>query len=226
MDRTLEPHDRHGFHTITLGCKLNQFDGAAIEGELERRGFIPEPDPALAAVVVLNTCTVTHRADADARKIVRRVRRDNPGCVLLVTGCYAERDAASLAAVGGIDRVFGNRDKPFLTSILDDLGLASSRPPPAPNLSETDRGCEGFAALPQPQALHFGRRARAFLKVQDGCRLACSYCIIPAVRGPSRSVPPESLCAAALALFEHGYGEVVLTGVNTGDYGRDLDVRR
>jgi threonylcarbamoyladenosine tRNA methylthiotransferase MtaB len=211
-----------GFHTITLGCKLNQFDSAGIEGELVRRGLVHEPDPGEAAVVVINTCTVTHRADADARKLIRRVRRQNPTCRLLVTGCYAESDAAAIRAVGGVDRVFGNRDKPQLPRILDELGVADvTKRPGGLDPVESDRGCD--AAIDLPGSLHFGKRSRAFLKVQDGCRLACSYCIIPEVRGPSRSVPVDRLMRAARDLFDNGYPEIVLTGINTGDYGRDLE---
>jgi threonylcarbamoyladenosine tRNA methylthiotransferase MtaB len=211
--------DAPGFHTITLGCKLNQFDGAAIEGELARRGFRPESDPARAAVVIVNTCTVTQRADADARKLIRRVRRGNPGCRLLVTGCYAERAPQALRALDGVDLVFGNREKPRLGSLLDELGLGAGAEGAAG--AGGDRGCDAGAAL--PRALHFGQRSRAFLKIQEGCRLACSYCIIPVVRGPSRSVPPAEVLAAARRLFDAGHREIVLTGVNTGDYGRDLD---
>jgi len=207
-----------GFHTITLGCKLNQFDSAAIEGELARRGFTPESDLRLAAVVVVNTCTVTHRADADARKLIRSVRRGNDHCKLLVTGCYAEAEARTLERITGVDRVFGNRDKPRLASILDDLGVEASA-----SVGGGDRGCDGTV---DPSAgLHFGERSRAFLKVQEGCRLACSYCIIPRVRGASRSVAPDQLEEVFAALLRRGYPEVVLTGVNTGDYGRDLDER-
>jgi len=212
---------KRGFHTVTLGCKLNQFDGAAIEGELLRRGFAPEPDRARAEVVVINTCTVTHRADAEARRLVRGVRRHNPRCTLLVTGCYAERDPARVESIGGIDRVFGNGDKSRLGEILDELGLGgpdtadSSRPGAA-----TDRGCDAHESL--PAALHFGDRARAFLKIQEGCRLACSYCVIPRVRGASRSVPPEEVERAFSMLASSGYREIVLTGVNSGDWGLDL----
>ena len=121
------------FHTVTLGCKLNQFDTAAVEGELARRGYVPAPDAGDASVVVINTCTVTGKADADARRIVRSVRRANRHCRLLVTGCYAERDAQALEALGGIDRVFGNRDKPRLEAILDELGI-HGEPPTADTL--------------------------------------------------------------------------------------------
>ena len=211
-----------GFHTITLGCKLNQFDGAAIAGELARRGFEPQPDRSRAAVVVINTCTVTHKADAEARKLIRSVRRQNPDCTLLVTGCYAELAARELAAMHEVDRVFGNRDKPRLASILDEIGLGLGEANPESSAEPSgDRGCDAVAGL--PRALHFGERARAYLKIQEGCRLACSYCIIPEVRGPSRSVPPRWIEHELVALLDRGYREVVLTGVNSGDYGRDLD---
>jgi len=208
---------RPGFHTITLGCKLNQFDSAAIEGELARRGYDSQPAVEGAALVVINTCTVTHRADADARKLIRRVRRANPDCRLLVTGCYAELEPDEVSEVGRIDAVFGNRDKARLGAILDELGLDGPGPATDTEVAGADRGCDA--------ALHFGNRARAFLKVQEGCRLACSYCIIPTVRGASRSVPPAIVERAALDLFGRGYREIVLTGINTGDYGRDLDPR-
>jgi threonylcarbamoyladenosine tRNA methylthiotransferase MtaB len=207
-----------GFHSITLGCKLNQFDTAALEGELVRRGLGPERDLARASVVVVNTCTVTGRADSDARKRIRQVRRRNPDCKLIVTGCYAERAAAELRAIPGVDLVFGNREKHAVGLLLDDV-LPDT--PAAPLPTTSDRGCD--AALDLPPALHFGDRSRAFLKVQEGCRLACSYCVIPSVRGPSRSVPPRRVRAAATSLFDSGYREIVLTGVNVGDYGRDLE---
>jgi threonylcarbamoyladenosine tRNA methylthiotransferase MtaB len=213
-----------GFHTVTLGCKLNQFDTAAIEGELCRRGLAREADPSLASIIVVNTCTVTGRADADARKRIRALRRENPSCRLLVTGCYAEGDPEAIRRIPGVDLVFGNRDKPRLPRTLDDLGIGTASPAPGPIGSVAgDRGCD--AALELPPALHFGDRSRAFLKVQEGCRLACSYCVIPAVRGPSRSVPLARVERAARSLYEAGYREIVLTGINVGDYGRDLEPR-
>jgi len=203
------------FHSITLGCKLNQFDSAAMEGELARRGFTEDSDRDRAGVVIINTCTVTHRADADARKLIRSVRRNNPDCRLLVTGCFAERDADAIRRIPGVDRVFGNREKPVIASILDEIGLTGS---PA---GRDDAGCEESLSL--PDSLHFGDRSRAFLKIQEGCDLVCSYCIIPQVRGRSRSAPLDQVESALEALFRRGYREVVLTGVNTGDYGKDLD---
>ena len=206
-----------GFHTVTLGCKLNQFDTAAIEGELVRRGFHAERDPARASVIVVNTCTVTGKADADARKRIRHLRRANPGCRLLVTGCYAELDPRAIRSIEGVDGVFGNQEKSRLPRILDELGIGAEKVAAAGG----DRGCD--ATLSMPRALHFGDRSRAFLRVQEGCRLACSYCIIPKVRGASRSLPPDAVREAARSLYRAGYREIVLTGVNVGDYGRDLE---
>ena len=111
------------FHSITLGCKLNQFDSAALEGELVRRGFVATDDPRNADVFVINTCTVTHRADADARKLARRFRAASPSAVTFVTGCYAERDADALRAIPEIDHVFGNRAKAGFGAMLDRLGI-------------------------------------------------------------------------------------------------------
>lgn len=207
---------RPAFHSVTLGCKLNRFDTAALEGALAARGWVAADDPRDAAIVIVNTCTVTHRADAAARKAIRRIRRENPGCKLWVTGCCAERDPRALRAIDGVDRVFGNRAKPDFAAWLD--GTESDEAAPA---AGGDRGCDG-AALP---ALHFGRRTRAYLRVQDGCRLACSYCIIPEVRGGSRSVPADAVLRAAAHLRARGFREIVLTGVNTGDWGRDLEPR-
>ncbi len=212
---------RRRFHTITLGCKLNQFDSAAMEGELLRRGFAAEPDRNQAGVVIINTCTVTHRADSEARKLIRSVRRNNPECRLLVTGCFAELDAAAIEQIPGVDRVFGNREKPMIPTILDQLGM---RGPDRLHTDRIDAGCDDTLRL--PETLHFGERSRAFLKVQEGCDLVCSYCIIPKVRGLSRSVDTAEIQAAMRRLFRSGYGEVVLTGVNTGDYGKDLQPAR
>jgi threonylcarbamoyladenosine tRNA methylthiotransferase MtaB len=199
------------YHVVTLGCKLNQFDTAAIEGMLRGRGLERAEDPGGADVLVVNTCTVTSRADADARRLVRRLRRASPAARLLVTGCYAERRPADLAALSGVDAVVGNSGRARLPSLLDRWA--------GPRADAVDHGCE---TRPLPEALHFGR-TRAYLKVQEGCDLRCSYCIIPTVRGASRSVPPGEVEGGLRRLVERGFREVVLTGVNTGDWGKDLD---
>ncbi len=199
------------FHIRTFGCKLNQFDSAVVESDLRARGLVPSDGPGEASVVVINTCTVTHRADADARRLARRIRRENPDCFVVATGCLAERAPQELESLPEIDLVVRRGERARLGELVaaraTDSG-ALTGPGETPS-------CAG--------ALSFGDRTRAFLKVQEGCALRCSYCIIPEVRGPSVSVPPELLATQLQRLIDSGYQEVVLTGVNTGDYGRDLE---
>ncbi|MGD8377177.1 MAG: MiaB/RimO family radical SAM methylthiotransferase, partial [Acidobacteriota bacterium] len=203
------------FHVKTLGCKLNQFDSAAVESDLRSRGLLHAGRAADASVVVINTCTVTHRADADARALFRRVRRENPGCLLVATGCLAERDPEAVGTMPEVDLVVRRRDRERIGELI--AARADARfpglltgPGPAPS-------CTG--------ALRFGERTRALLKVQEGCDLRCAYCVIPQVRGPSRSVAPEDVETRVRDLIRAGYREIVLTGVNTGDYGLDLSPR-
>ncbi len=213
------------YRIVTLGCKLNQADAAALEARLRRLGLeraddadagSPDRDPG-ADLVVLNTCTVTAAADREARQIARRLRRRNPRATLIATGCYAERDASALRAIAGIDHVVGLRDQAARVASLAAaaLGLTIDR-------EERELGpfgaTEGCDPLPDPT-----QRTRALLKIQDGCDLRCSYCVIPSVRGGSRSLPPDLVLRRIERLAEAGYREIVLTGVNTGDYGRDLD---
>jgi threonylcarbamoyladenosine tRNA methylthiotransferase MtaB len=197
------------YQLVTLGCKLNQFDSAEIEGMLHRRGLAGSEGTGDTELVVVNTCTVTGRADAEARRLVRRLRRRHPGARVLVTGCYAERDPGALAGIPGVDAVVGNGSREELPEILDRwLGPPVDGP--------------GHPGIRQ---LHFGHRTRAYLKVQEGCDLRCSYCVIPRVRGASRSIPPDQVEHGLAGLVMEGFREVVLTGVNTGDWGRDLDPR-
>ena len=199
-------------HVTTLGCKLNQFDSAEIAGSL--RGTATRVDnPADADLVLVNTCTVTGAADADARQILRRRRRENPRALIVAAGCYAERDPETVGSLPGVDRVLRREERPRAAEII--LDLLRVRFP-----EKLADGCADRAAvetLPE-----FGDRSRAFLRVQEGCDLRCSYCVIPSVRGPSRSVDPATVERRFRALLAAGYKEVVLTGVNTGDYGKDL----
>jgi threonylcarbamoyladenosine tRNA methylthiotransferase MtaB len=220
------------YRILTLGCKLNQSESGALEGRLLALGMRraagdpcgpglhageAESVPATGAdVVILNTCTVTHNADREARQIARRLRRANPHALLIVTGCYAERDAAAVAALSEIDHVVGLNDElariPALAAAATGLPFDAAAPPLG--RFGTTGGCD---PLPDP-----GDRTRTYLKIQDGCDLRCAYCIIPSVRGGSRSVPPEMVLTALRRLIALGSREIVFTGVNTGDYGRDL----
>jgi len=209
------------YRIVTLGCKLNQADSAGLEARLRLLGMRRAPAegeaPAGADVVILNTCTVTENADREARRIARRMRGANPGALLIATGCYAERDPAGLRAVPGIDHVvpLGERDEKVPALLAAAFGIDPRHVDLDLGPMGTTEGCE-----PDPGPVD---RTRALLKVQDGCDLRCSYCIIPSVRGRSRSLPPRDVLERLGRLVDAGYREIVLTGVNTGDYGRDLD---
>jgi len=204
------------YRIVTLGCKLNQADSSALEGRLRALGF--DRSSGGADLVILNTCTVTARADREARQIARRLRGDHPRAVLIATGCYAERDPAGLRSIAGVDHVVPLREQVETVPALAAraFGLADASSPPL------DLGPFGATAGCDP-APGPGDRTRALLKVQDGCNLRCSYCIIPAVRGDSRSLQPAAVLDRIARLTEAGYREIVFTGVNTGDYGRDLE---
>jgi threonylcarbamoyladenosine tRNA methylthiotransferase MtaB len=197
------------YHVVTLGCKLNQFDTASAEGVLRAGAMTPTDEPAAADVIILNTCTVTGRADAEGRRLARRLRRLNPGARIVATGCYAERDPDALRRTGAFDDVVGLRERERLPAAL--LGA----------LADADACAAGSAV-----ALSFGDRARAWLRVQEGCDLACSYCVIPRVRGPGRSVPVPQALAELRRFRDGGIVEVGLTGVNTGSWGQDLSPRQ
>ena len=201
-----------GLHVTTLGCKLNQLDTAELSGDL-RGSVTPVSDPGLARLVIVNTCTVTGAADADARKLLRRRRRESPTALIVATGCLAERDPGSLRALPEVDLVLERAQRPDAARII--LDRLRDRFP-----SAMADGCADRAvgeSLPD-----FGSRSRASLRVQEGCDLRCSYCVIPRVRGASRSVDPSDLTRRLRRLAEAGFKEIVLTGVNTGDYGKDL----
>ncbi|MFQ5718312.1 MAG: tRNA (N(6)-L-threonylcarbamoyladenosine(37)-C(2))-methylthiotransferase MtaB [Acidobacteriota bacterium] len=190
----------------TLGCKLNQADTARLAAELDARGMQPVSTPAQADLMVVNTCTVTSRADADGRHALRRLRRANPDARLIAMGCTASRDPRSLSALDGVDVVSPGCDpRPVIRAAM------------AAFPGDIDAGATPYHIVPTIPG-----RTRAYLKVQDGCDLACAYCIIPSVRGRSRSIPAAEIEASLARLIGAGFVEVVLTGVNTGDWGRDL----
>lgn len=202
-----------GLHVTTLGCKLNQLDSAELAGAVESARLPLVDDPTQAALVVVNTCTVTAAADADARQILRRRRRESPRALIVATGCFAERDPEALRAMPEVDLVLRREDRTAAAGII--LERLRERFP--------DLLADGCADRLASETLpDFGSRTRAFLRVQEGCDLRCSYCIIPSVRGESRSVPPADVERRFRDLLAAGYKEVVLTGVNTGDYGKDL----
>lgn len=199
----------------TFGCKVNQHESHLLEDALLEAGFglVSERDPA--DLVVINSCTVTHKADSDARKAIRQALRRNPDTYVVLTGCYAQVAPATAARQMGIDLILGNREKYDIAALIPpELQKRDS-----PQIFVGD--VQTSAPLSLPHAPASGSRARAYLKVQEGCHLRCAYCIVPIARGEERSVPPAEVLQAAREYAEQGYSEIVLTGVHLGGYGRD-----
>jgi threonylcarbamoyladenosine tRNA methylthiotransferase MtaB len=197
----------------TLGCKVNQYDTAAIESRLRSAGCTIVPFDVGADVYVVNTCTVTDRADAESRQLARRAHRLNPAARVVLTGCFAQTSPAS-AAMPGVDHVVG------LNRLPDLVRAVRGEAPGARILVDDLRTARQVKTL---GAETFTGQTRAFLKIQEGCDLFCSFCIVPFARGRSRSVPPRQVLAQLQLLASRGFREVVLTGVHLGGYGADLD---
>jgi threonylcarbamoyladenosine tRNA methylthiotransferase MtaB len=221
------------FYVENFGCRATQADGAAIERQFQERGLDRADTARQAQVVVLNTCTVTAAADQDARAAIRRIRRQNPECQIVVTGCYAQRAPEEVAALPGVSCVVGNSHKHVLVQIavpsvspmgsgLSVLGSGDACAILEPiSVSDIFAHTELLAA---PVFDAANERTRPNLKVQDGCDNRCSFCVIPSVRGQSRSLPLERVLAEVNTLVAAGYREVVISGINLGRWGRDLEV--
>ncbi|MFB3885535.1 MAG: tRNA (N(6)-L-threonylcarbamoyladenosine(37)-C(2))-methylthiotransferase MtaB [Thermodesulfobacteriota bacterium] len=199
----------------TLGCKVNQFESEALMSALEQKGYRLVPFGEGADITIINTCTVTHRADFQSRQMIRRAIRSNPNSLVVVTGCYSQVEPEAMAGIEGVRYLFGNREK---DQIPDLLPLMQEGKLPKIQVSNI----EEETALRDIPLHSFHRHTRAFLKIQDGCNSRCSYCIVPHARGPSRSLPLEKIIPHLGALKEKGFKEVVLTGIHIGSYGRDL----
>ncbi len=221
------------FAVKNFGCRATQADGAAIATDLSARGLAAAAGGG-ADVYVVNTCTVTAEADRDARREIRRLRRENPRAEILVTGCYAQRKPEELAALEGVKWVVGNSHKsaigetlaPRLVQIAgsgQSGSLAYHGQIPGGGLLVGEIGAQTRWTA-QPVFDAGGDRSRPNVKVQDGCNNRCSFCIIPSVRGRSRSATAENAIHQVRALAAD-YPEVVLTGINLGRWGRDLDGR-
>jgi threonylcarbamoyladenosine tRNA methylthiotransferase MtaB len=252
------------FFIQQFGCRATQADGAAIERQLLDRGLTPASDAAAAAVVVLNTCTVTGAADSQAREAIRKIHAQNPTAKVIVTGCYAQRAPEELVALPGVSWVVGNSHKPQIPHLIESLSAPTVSAPIRDSISATNREFISANTLTlatkrhdplvgvQHVAPHLGKiltgnilnnsefvsapvlggesgHTRPTLKIQDGCNLRCSYCVIPFVRGKSRSLPPDAVIREIQALTSpnsaHRAREIVLSGINLGTYGRDLSPR-
>ncbi len=205
----------------TLGCRLNQVDSREIQAALEARGFRMVAPHEPADVVVVNTCTVTARAELSDRQAIYRAVRRAPGARVVVTGCWAQTDPDAVARIGGVDLIVGNADKPRLPELLQRL-LADHEAPARPWREVSD--IREQRALP-PAPLTGSSRSRAFVKIQEGCQHRCAFCIVPRARGASRSREPQVVLDQVRLLVEAGHPEVVLTGIDMGHYGADLTPR-
>ena len=196
---------------VTLGCKANQFESAAMERMLIEQGYQIVPFEQGAELVIVNTCTVTSATDAQSRKLIRRARRLNEHCRIVVTGCYAQIQPQQLAQLPGVLYVIGNSEKQDLIDILCHEG---------PQIQVGDIARQ--QQCPDLKIASFSEHSRAFVQIQSGCNAFCSYCIIPYARGRSRSVEKTAVIDQINQLVEAGYREVVLTGIHIGNYGQDL----
>lgn len=197
----------------TLGCKINQFESAAMTENLGQEGFQVVPFEERADIYVINTCTVTAKTDAESRRLIRRALRNNPSAKIVVTGCYAQVAHEKLRDMDGVSLILGNAEKKGIAGLLRETGAGQKVI--VSDISREERA--DTLALET-----FAEHTRAFLQVQNGCDAFCSYCIVPYARGRSRSVPFDDALAGIGAFTKKGFKEVVLTGIHLSGYGRDL----
>ncbi|MEN6622508.1 MAG: tRNA (N(6)-L-threonylcarbamoyladenosine(37)-C(2))-methylthiotransferase MtaB [Smithella sp.] len=199
----------------TLGCKVNRYESAALEENLQKKNFLLVPFNSIADIYIINTCTVTAFSDFQARQLIRKAHKTNPQAKILVTGCYAQIASQDIAAMEGVSMVVGSNRKNEIPDLLENDSSFSSR-----IFTNDIFESKKFSNMP---IATFGDRTRAFLKIQDGCNSFCSYCIVPYARGVSRSLPPSEVFSALTRLDQEGYKEIVLTGIHLGIYGLDLE---
>lgn len=212
MTETLTAPRSVAFHT--LGCKLNFSETSALSRLMEKEGFQKRDFEEMADIYVINTCSVTENADRECRQIVRRIQRRSPASTIVVTGCYAQLKAEEIAQIPGVDLVLGAADKFNLTEHVRNFTKGDPTRICSCDISEVT----GFH-----EAHSVADRTRSFLKVQDGCDYTCSFCTIPRARGASRSDTIANVVDRAHRLAEEGVREIVLTGVNLGDFGKGPD---
>ena len=202
----------------TLGCKVNQYESEAIAEAFSKRGLCVVPPTSVCDIYIINTCTVTAESDRKARQFIRRAIGKNPNAYILVTGCYSQVSPDAVAAIEGVDYVSGNDAKLAVVDAAMAL-LTRGKKNDAPVIAVNAPDAGGFEEM----AIKRFDRTRAYVKIEDGCESRCTYCIIPAARGSIRSKPMRDVLNEVRALTEAGCREVVLTGIETASWGRDLD---
>ena len=204
-----ENKKRVAFHT--LGCKLNFAETSTLARQLEREGFSKVSFDDAADMYIINTCSVTDNADKECRQIIRRALHQSPEAFIAVTGCYAQLRPDEIASIEGVDLVLGAGEKFNISRYIDDIRKKERAEIHSCEVNELDTFNSSWS---------FGDRTRAFLKVQDGCDYNCTYCTIPMARGASRSASINEVVNQAVSIAKQGVKEIVLTGVNTGDFGK------
>ena len=198
----------------TLGCKVNQYESEEIENELIKLGFTLVPHNEVADIYVINTCSVTSKADYQSKQVIRRLAKINPHAMLIVTGCYAETFPDELRTIEGVTAVIGNHDKQTIATIIKNHVSY-----PSQSENKSDNMCKKPLNISQER---HNKRTRGLLRIQNGCDLYCTYCIVPFARGRLSSLPPHTVIDELIRYHQNGYHEVVLTGINLGKYGIDL----
>jgi len=190
----------------TVGCKVNQYETQSIREQFIRFGFKAIDNGGSADIYLINTCTVTQKADRDSRHLIHLTHRQNPQAKILVTGCYTELDSAEIAKIPGVTHIIKNKDKDRIIELFSQRNNESTKQRVNEHIGITN----------------FSGHTRAFLKIHDGCNNFCAYCKVPLVRGASRSRPLSSIVQEAGQLVKNGFKEIVLCGICLGDYGKDL----
>lgn len=202
--------DQHPTYRFkTFGCKVNQYESQALKEDLQRHGFRERTEEEEPDLVVVNTCTVTHKSDRSARKAIRRMHREHPDSRLVVVGCYAENSPEVIRDIEGVDEVIPHDDKYRTAALVSGDEKLENDTLERGNVEQTVEGADG--------------RTRAWLKIEDGCNLFCNFCIIPWIRGKPQSKKPETVLKEIQDLADEGYKEVVLTGIHVGCYGADIE---
>ena len=202
---------------FTLGCKVNQYESEAIAEIFREKGYRVISPTEVCDVYVINTCTVTAESDRKARQMIRRAITKNPHAVIAVTGCYAQVAPTEIAAIEGVDLIIGNQNKTSIPSLVEDI--LKDRAAVSLPLNKVV-SLEGAAF--EPMCISRFDRTRAYVKIEDGCENRCSYCIIPSARGAIRSKTLSDVIDEVTLLTKNGCPEIVLTGIETASYGRDL----
>ena len=200
---------RVSFHT--LGCKLNYSESSTLAREFERGGYVRVEPSEPTDVAVINSCSVTEHADKKCRNIIRKIHRRNPNAIIVVTGCYAQLKPNDIAAIEGVDLVLSNNDKGDLFRRVEELKQRGEAEVYSCSVEDIKRFFPAYSSAD---------RTRSFLKVQDGCDYKCAYCTIHYARGSSRNIPIADIVAEAEEIAALGQREIVITGINTGDFGR------